>query len=1035
MTANKITPQLPFSHSCPRRAFRRTSRTCFSTALAAAVIVLGGGVSSAQAQTAIGATWANTGSEWTNGASWLDGNAPTNSFTNVGNVATFSNAAVGNNTVSLGSAQGIYGVVLTTGANAYTFTGSALTVNNVGGISNASANAQTFSNKIVNNGGTAIYGSYSAGGSLVFAGGIDLTTSGSSASRTVTFLGSGGVTVSGAISAGGTSTGGNLIFGNAALNTLSGNNTYFGTTTVSNGSTLRLGSATALGATNGATEIKSGGALDLNGQTIGAEALTISGTGVSSSGVIFNSSASAASLSGNIAPTAGSTIKATNGSITLSGGIDLNNSAVSSRTITLDGTGGLIVSGNISNSFAGSTGTLVIAATASNVTLSGSNSYNGTTTLTGGGAMNINSANAISTNTFDIGSTTFLNNTSGGALTNLGNNSITLGSELTFGTAGSTAVNSLNLGTGTVTVSSSRTITIAGTSVTLGLGTLDSTSTGTARTFTANGASNTLSLAGWKIQSGSLSNVVAKLAGTANWVITGPIVNGNAFSNGVDIDAIGLTTFSGNNTYDGTTIISTNATLRITSATGLGSTNTGTTVDAGGQLQLSDGITVDGEALSLSGGTGSLATLRNISGNNTYNGAVTFSGGTNRIDSDAGTLTLSSFANTLSSSRSLFVGGVGNTVFTGRVTGTGSATLTKDGAGTLTLANTNNELGATGGVLINSGTLALGTNNALGATRAVAVNGGTLDIGAYDNTVGAVSLTNGTIAGSTGVLSGTNYAVQNGTISAILGGSGALTKSGSGTVTLSGANTYLGSTVINSGSLELGSSGSLRFFAGASGSNNAVSGAGAAVLGGTFNVDLSAASTNSGSSWALVSVASPSYVGSFNVAGFTNSGGIWSRGTNGVTYQFSQSTGLLSVASSAPVSAYNSWLTNYPSLANTNGDADPDGDGFDNNMEFAFDGNPTVGTAALLTATRSGSNAVFNFVASTNTNAVSYAVQSTTNLSTGPWDDDIGVTASVTNSANQTNPAILLVPDYVRREFSLPATNKSFYRVKATIAP
>jgi autotransporter-associated beta strand protein len=267
-------------------------------------------------------------------------------------------------------------------------------------------------------------------------------------------------------------------------------------------------------------------------------------------------------------------------------------------------------------------------------------------------------------------------------------------------------------------------------------------------------------------------------------------------------------------------------------------------------------------------------------------------------------------------------------------------------------------------------------------------------------------------------------------------------KQGAGTMTLNGANTYLGSTVISSGSLELGSSGSLRFFAGASGSNNAVSGAGAAVLGGTFNIDLSAASTNSGSSWTLVSVASRSYVGSFNVAGFTNSGGTWSRGTNGVTYQFSQSTGLLSVASSAPVSAYNSWLTNYPGItnfpggtSNTNGNADPDDDGFDNDMEFAFDGNPTVGTAALLTATRSGSNAVFNFVASTNTSAVSYAVQSTTNLSTGPWADDIGVTASITNSANQTNPAILLAPDYVRREFSLPATNKSFYRVKATIAP
>jgi autotransporter-associated beta strand protein len=758
------------------------------------------------AQTATGATWDNTGTEWTSGTSWVGDNGPTNDNTLVGNIATFSNAAAGFNTVNLSGARGIYGLVFVSGANAYTFTGSALTVGNAGGISNASANLQTFSNKIINNGGTAIYGSY-GGGSLIFAGGIDLTTSSSSASRTVTLGGSGDITVSGAIAAGGTSTGGNILVTNTGLTILSGNNTYFGTTTVNNGARLRLGSATALGATNGGTIISSGGALDLNGQAIGAEALTISGGGVSSSGVIFNSSASAASWSGNIAPTADSTIKVTNGSITLSGGININNTAASSRTLTLDGAGGLILSGNISNSFAGSTGNIAVAATASNVTLSGSNSYSGTTTLNSGGGVNINSAYAISTNTFIISSASgaaFLNNTSGGAITNLGNNNITLGDGITFGTSGSTSANSLNLGTGTVTASSSRAITVAGTGVTLGLGTLDSTSTSSGRTFTANGAGNTLSLAGWKIQSGSTANVTAKLAGSANWMITGPIVNGNAFSNGVQIDATGLTTFGGDNTYDGTTIVSSGATLRITSATGLGSTNTGTTVSTGGQLQMSGGITVSaGEALSLSGTNGDTASLRNISGANTYNGAITFNTGTNRIDSDAGTLTLSSFASTVVSNRWLLVGGAGNTIFTGRVTGNNSGSLVKDGAGTLTLANTNNEVGPQGVVLINNGTLALGTNNALGATRAVAVNGGTLDISTFNNTVGAVTLTNGTISGSSGVLSGTSYAVENGTISAILGGSGTLTKSGNGTVTLSAANSYDGATTVSAGALTI----------------------------------------------------------------------------------------------------------------------------------------------------------------------------------------------------------------------------------------
>ena len=108
---------------------------------------------SARAQTATnGVTWNNTGSEWTNGTSWFGGVAPTNSATaSTNNIATFSNAAVGNNIVNLGSPQGIYGVVFTAGANAYTFTGSALTIRSTPtSISNGSASTQTFSTKIIN---------------------------------------------------------------------------------------------------------------------------------------------------------------------------------------------------------------------------------------------------------------------------------------------------------------------------------------------------------------------------------------------------------------------------------------------------------------------------------------------------------------------------------------------------------------------------------------------------------------------------------------------------------------------------------------------------------------------------------------------------------------------------------------------------------------------------------------------------------------------------------------------------------------------
>jgi hypothetical protein len=141
--------------------------------------------------------------------------------------------------------------------------------------------------------------------------------------------------------------------------------------------------------------------------------------------------------------------------------------------------------------------------------------------------------------------------------------------------------------------------------------------------------------------------------------------------------------------------------------------------------------------------------------------------------------------------------------------------------------------------------------------------------------------------------------------------------------------------------------------------------------------------------------------------------------------------GLSSVGGTPPASVltYSNWLTNYPSLTgtNTNTAADPDGDAFNNAVEYAFDGNPTVGSPSMLVSTGSGSNAVFNFIglqgASTN-----YTVQGTTNLSTGPWTNS-GVTVS--NAANQGG--LILSNFYERKEFVVPfSASNSFYRVTFT---
>ena len=214
-----------------------------------------------------------------------------------------------------------------------------------------------------------------------------------------------------------------------------------------------------------------------------------------------------------------------------------------------------------------------------------------------------------------------------------------------------------------------------------------------------------------------------------------------------------------------------------------------------------------------------------------------------------------------------------------------------------------------------------------------------------------------------------------------------------------------------------------------------VAGTTAVTINGTINVAASDTySPNTGNTFQLFS--SPiDGVPVLNLTPLADTNYVW------VTNNF-PSTGQISVTNNSPIlTPYGSWLTNYPGItnfpggaSNTNGMADPDGDGLINELEFAFDGDPTVGTPALLNVVQSEPDAVFSFLASTNPGAVSYLVQSTTNLRTG-WSNNIAVTASIIDSPNQTNPVIPLFPSYLRREFSVPQNGNSFYRVQATILP
>jgi autotransporter-associated beta strand protein len=77
------------------------------------------------------------------------------------------------------------------------------------------------------------------------------------------------------------------------------------------------------------------------------------------------------------------------------------------------------------------------------------------------------------------------------------------------------------------------------------------------------------------------------------------------------------------------------------------------------------------------------------------------------------------------------------------------------GAGSLILSGANTYTGAT---TVSQGTLCLGANNALPSGSAITVqNGSTLDIRTYNSGAGALALIDGTISGTTGVLSGSSY--------------------------------------------------------------------------------------------------------------------------------------------------------------------------------------------------------------------------------------------------------------------------------------
>ncbi|MFM2198979.1 MAG: hypothetical protein RLZZ505_2411 [Verrucomicrobiota bacterium] len=200
--------------------------------------------------------------------------------------------------------------------------------------------------------------------------------------------------------------------------------------------------------------------------------------------------------------------------------------------------------------------------------------------------------------------------------------------------------------------------------------------------------------------------------GGGNFDITGVIEETGAGVYSVRLQQGSYVILSGDNSYEGlTNTDGSGNVLNIRHANALGSTAGSTTVTSGNALQIQNNIITTAEALSLAGtGISDSGALRNISGNNTYSGAITLNAAT-RINSDLNKLTLDVASGNAITSTNLDVtfGGAGDIEVKDAIA-LGTGKLTKDGAGTLTLSANSTY---TGDTLVNNGTLALSSTGGL----------------------------------------------------------------------------------------------------------------------------------------------------------------------------------------------------------------------------------------------------------------------------------------------------------------------------------
>ncbi len=483
----------------------------------------------------------------------------------------------------------------------------------------------------------------------------------------------------------------------------------------------------------------------------------------------------------------------------------------------------------------------------------------------------------------------------------------------------------------------------------------------------------------------------------------------------------GTLALSGSNSYTGTTTISV-GTLQLGDGGTTGSLDSASAIVNNATLAFnrSNTITQGTDFATVISGTGALIQAGSgnliLTGANTYTGATVFNAGTIQIDNanalnSTGNLTFEGgalrygsgitedFSARFKNSGSAIVIDTNgeNIAFASVIDSSNSGGLTKNGAGDLTISGSNT---FTGDVTLNTGRLILGNDSALdGASGSIVINSGTLDVTAARTLsgnkaqhwngnftfAGSNTLNMGTGAVTLGANSTVTVSASTLTVGGDISGTGyGLGKSGAGTLVLSGSNSYTGATTVNSGTVvfdganALSSSSSvldagtatLSFLDGAT--NNITTSGGLTLNNSTFVFDLSGSSADrlnfggsaslSGTNTININFLSPANAGNFTL--LTAAGGLnssWSLDPSvlqsGFTFTLDQSsaTQLVLVVAFSSSGRYwtgeasNNWSGVNFSIS-SNGSATLSGADLDADSDLIFAGDTPTNLATVISS-------------------------------------------------------------------------------------